>query len=352
MNNAREIKLIECGGTPYEIGLQWGKGCKEHILKTTRNSLEGMISFLNLSKEQVVSMAMEHYPQIEKFDPYLVEIMRGQADGVGLPFEEIVTQKCMNDFTGMAMTGLSTLCTAFSATGAATEGGKTLMGQNIDFVPEATIDFLKINHNDGLVQYILSFNNWTEYTFSSTGFGICINATFAKEHKFTLPVSGYLPKVMRQKSIDKALDLLKQVTRGVGCYHLADASGKMFGIESTHDDFQVIEPRRDILLHSNHYLTERFKERDTAAGIQPDSYERMDTITALIAQHYGHITPEIAMEILADHDHYPNSICRHIDETVPVSSATLASFIMVPEEGAIYIVLGNPCENDFVRYEF
>lgn len=26
MKNVREFKLIECGGTPYEIGLQWGEG--------------------------------------------------------------------------------------------------------------------------------------------------------------------------------------------------------------------------------------------------------------------------------------------------------------------------------------
>ncbi|HWP96123.1 MAG TPA: C45 family peptidase [Syntrophomonadaceae bacterium] len=352
MKSAREFKLVECGGTPYEIGIQWGRACKENILNTTSNIIDTMVSFSNLSREQVISMGTEHLPYIEKFDPYLVEIMRGQADGTEVPFEEIVVLKCMTDFTAMAMSGIHTLCTSFAATGSATEGGKTLLGQNIDFVPGSTIDFLKIHHNDGLVQYVLCFNNWGDYTLSSAGFGICLNATFARDHEFTLPVSAYIPKVMRQKTIAGAVDMLKQVARGGGYYQLADDSARIYGIESTHDDVEVLHPGRDILLHSNHYITERFKARDTAAGVQPDSYDRLDTISDLFNQHYGHITPEMAMEILANHDHYPNSICRHIDETVPISSSTLASFIMVPAEGAIYIARGNPCENGFARYEF
>ncbi len=353
MENAREFTLIECGGSPYEIGLQWGKGCKENITSAVGNFIDTMmVSFMNLSREQVISLALEHLPYIEQFDPYMVEMMRGQAEGTGLSFEEIVTLKCATDFMAKAMTGIPALCTSLAATGSATEGGKTILGQNIDFVPQSSIDLLKIHHHNGPVQYILSINNWGDYTLSSAGFGICLNATFARNHEFTLPVSAYIPRVMRQKTIEGAFDLLKQVARGAGYYHLADGSGQMFGIESTYDDFEVMHPQRNLLLHSNHYITERFKAEDTAAVVQPDSYDRLDTIGSLIRRHYGHLTPETAMEILADHNHYPNSICRHTDETVPISSKSLASFVMVPEERVIYIALGNPCENGFVHFEF
>jgi isopenicillin-N N-acyltransferase-like protein len=157
---------------------------------------------------------------------------------------------------------------------------------------------------------------------------------------------------MRQKSIHDALDLLKQVARGLGYYHLADANGQMCGIESIHNDFEIIYPEKDMLLHSNHYITERYKAGDTASVFQPDSYHRLDKMCSFMNQHYGHLNPEIVMGILADHDHHPYSICRHIDPTVPISSTTLASFIMVPAEGAIYIACGNPCEYKYTRYEF
>ncbi|MBD7911201.1 MULTISPECIES: C45 family peptidase [Clostridium] len=351
MKNLKEFKLIECQGTPYEIGRQWGEGCKDSILKISENIYNSMTLFHKASKEDVIIRAMKFFPAVQAFDPYLIEIMRGQADATGLSFEEIFTQKCYNELT-FCYDNISGLCTSFAVTGKATQDGKTILGQNIDFLPEVPIDLLKIHHANGLKQFILSFSNSSEFTFSSTGFGMCANATIGKNYAFNIPVGCYLPRVMREKNINDAINILKQVARGLGYYHLADKNGHMLGIESIHNDFELIYPERDIILHSNHYITERFKEVDTAPQLQPDSYHRLDRILNLMNQHYGEINIEIIKKILVDHDKKPNSICRHIDSTVPVSSATLASFIMVPEEGAIYIAAGNPCEYEYVRYEF
>jgi isopenicillin-N N-acyltransferase-like protein len=310
-----------------------------------------MASFYRASKEEVVSNAMKFLPAVQKFDPYLVEIMHGQADATELSLEEIFTQKCFNELS-FYYSNITGLCTSFAATGKATQDGKTILGQNIDFLPGTPIDLLRIHHANGLVQFILSFSNSSEFTFSSTGIGMCALATIGRDYSFNIPVGCYLPKVMRENSIHDAMDVLKQVSRGLGYYHLADINGHMSGIESIHDDFELLYPERDMLLHSNHYLTERFKGVDTAPQLQPDSYHRLDRIRTLMDQHYGHMNTEIVMKIMADHDRHPNSICRHVDPAVPISSTTLASFIMVPAEGAIYIAAGNPCEYEFVRYGF
>lgn len=351
MKQFKEFKLVECRGTPYEIGLQWGEGCKDSILKISENSFNGMMFFYKASKDDVIARAMKLFPLVQEFDPYLVEIMKGQADATGLGFEEIFTQKCMNELT-FHYNNMTGLCTSFAAAGKATEGGKTLLGQNIDWMPEAPIDLLKIYHDDGPVQFILSFANSSEFTFSSAGFGMCANATIGKDYSVNIPLACYLPRVMRQKNIKDAMKLLKQTARGLGYYHLADANGQMWGIESIHNDYEIIQPENDLLLHSNHYLTERFQKGDTAPELQPDSYHRLDTIKELFNQHYGHFNLEIAMRILANHSHHPNSICRHIDPNVPIASATLASYIAIPEEGVIYIACGNPCQYEYVRYGF
>jgi isopenicillin-N N-acyltransferase like protein len=351
MKNAKEFKLIECQGTPYEIGRQWGEGCKKSILQVSENIYNAMASYYRASKEAVVSHAMKFFPAVEEFDPYLIEIMRGQADAAGLSLKEIFTQKCFNELT-FCYNNISGLCTSFAAAGKATQDGKTILGQNIDFLPGAPIDLLKIHHANGLVQFILSFSNSSEFTFSSAGIGMCANATIGQDYSFNIPVGCYLPRVMRERNLHDAMDILKQVARGLGYYHLADINGYMSGIESINNDFELLSPERDMLLHSNHYITKRFKGGDTAPQLQPDSYPRLDRIRSLMDQHYGHLNIEIIKQILADHDHHPNSICRHIDPAVSISSTTLASFIMVPVEGAIYIAAGRPCEHEYVRYEF
>jgi isopenicillin-N N-acyltransferase-like protein len=231
---------------------------------------------------------MKFFPSVQKFDPYLVEIMRGQADAAGLGLEEIFTQKCFNELS-FYYKNISGLCTSFAATGKATQNGKTILGQNIDFLSGSPINLLKLHHTGGPVQFVLSFSNSSEFTFSSAGFGLCANATIAQDYSFNIPVGCYLPRVIREENILAAMGLLKQVARGLGYYHLADKNGYMYGIESIHNDFEIIHPNNDMLLHSNHYLTERFEGVDTAPQYQPDSYHRLDRIRSLMDQHYGNI---------------------------------------------------------------
>ncbi len=360
MKKANEFEMVECSGTAYEIGLQWGEGCRESIYQISENSFRSLELMYQAKKEDVIAQAIKFMPRIQEFDPYLVNIMKGQADATGLRFVEIVTQRCMNELL-FYYTKISGLCTAFAATGKATAGGQTLLGQNIDWAPGATIDFLKVHHKGGPDQYILSFSNSSEYTFSSAGFGICALATVGRNYTCNLPLACYIPRVMRQKNIHAAMELLKQVARGLGYYQLADANGVILGIESTCNDYEIIRPEDDLMLHSNHYLTQRFKHDDMLAYLAEsgniplvmaaESFDRYERIRSLMYKDYDRITLQTAMEALADHENYPLSICRH-DQSSSYPSVTLASFIMVPAEGAIYIACGHPCEYEFVRYTF
>ncbi len=191
MKNEKGFKPIECQGTPYEIGLQWGTGCKESILKISENIFNAMASYYQASKEEVISNAMKFLPAVQKFDPYLMEIMRGQADATGLSLEEIFTQKCFNELS-FYYNNVSGLCTSFAATGKATEGGKTLLGQNIDFLPETPIDLLKIHHADGLKQSKRLFKS-SEISFHCRNRIICAKL-YGKDYSFNIPGRLLLPK--------------------------------------------------------------------------------------------------------------------------------------------------------------
>ena len=152
--------------------------------------------------------------------------------------------------------------------------------------------------------------------------------------------------------MDDAAGILREVAQGMEYYHLANDKEEMFGLESTHNDFEILKPHNHILVHSNHYLTDRFKSGDMATQIFPDSFKRIERIRTLMDKQYGNITPQIMMDILSDHENLPYAICRHVDDSLPPQyhSATLASFIMVPEDGIMYVSAGNPCSLEFVEY--
>jgi isopenicillin-N N-acyltransferase-like protein len=354
MKENRMFRVVECRGTQYEIGRQYGEACKKTIICSIERNLES-VAWLSVSKGDLIANAMKFLPLVKKFDPELMDFLKGEADGAGITFEEAFTLRCWFElaFYYKKVVGL---CTSFAVTGEAAQGGKTILGQNLDWFADFPIDLLKIEHNNGLKQLSLSFGGIVECTMNSYGLGMCANMTMAPEienfHK-NIPFGCYMPKVMRQKIIGDALGILCKTARGIQYFALGSAEGDIIGIESVFDDFNILYPEKDMLFHCNHYLTERFKKGDRCYLSTPDSYLRIYRIRRLMEKHYGKITPKIIMEVLTDHNNYPNSICRHANPNVVphLRSETTASYIMVPEEEKMYISYGPPCQYEYIEYK-
>ena len=353
MKEAKEFKVIKCQGTDHEIGQQFGEACREDFHRSVEDFYTNMQQHYQISKEQIIADVNKFLPLAENFDPQVVEFIKGIAEGAHIGFEEAMMIRVAHMLMYYA-DQISGLCTSFSATGKAVKDGKILIGQNLDWYETIPVALLWIKRADGIEQLCLSNGGGLEFGLNSAGIGICCNETLQTQnayYKLNLPEGCYLPKVMRQRNIGNALGILCQAARGMEYYNLASSEGDIIGFESTFDDYNVIQPERDMLVHSNHYLTERFKKGDLAGQNDPDSYIRIQRIRRLMELNYGQLTPELMMKILADHNNYPESICRHVDKTKPHHSLTKASVIMVPAEGTMFIACGNPCKNEFVEYK-
>lgn len=353
MKEKKEFKVVECAGTPYEIGMQYGKACKDSILKSIENHLGGFGMVYNASKAQIIANTQKFLPLVREFDPVLIETLKGQAEGSGTTFEEAFALRCMMEL-GEYYNQITALCTSFAATGDATVDGKTIIGQNIDWTPAFPMDLLHVKHSDGLEQLTLAFGGVLEWTLSSNGIGIAMNLILSPpaEQKLNIPCGCVIPKAMRQKRIGDALGVFCQAGRGLAYYALASQEGDIIGIEGTPDDFEVLYPENDILVHSNHYLTPRFKKGDWVYALAPDSYLRVYRMKRLMQKNYGKISPELMMSLLSDKNNHPNAICRYIDQDKPpiFHFETVASVIMEPEDRKIRIAYGHPDKYEYISY--
>lgn len=353
MKQHKRFNIIDCKGTPYEIGLQIGKGCSDNITKALQMTIGGLSWVNNAEKSDIITNAMKYLPKVKDFHPEFVEQLRGLAEGAAISFEEAFTLQCGFDLGGY-YNQLSSMCTSFAVTGQAAENGRTILGQTIDWVPGCPMDMIKIEYLDGVMQLKLVLWGVAEYTLNAEGFGMCANGTWGlvEKYMFNIPMCSYLDKAMRQKTLEDAMEILRANSRGLGYFHMASSEKQMIGIESIQDDYEMILPQNDVLVHSNNYLTERFKPIDLASIVVPDSPGRVERIRALINDNYGHITPELMMTLMSDHDNYPSSICRHVDQRKPAEAAseTLAAFVMIPEERVMHISWGNPCQYYFEKY--
>lgn len=349
MKKKKRFEIIDCRGSPYDIGKEYGTACRNNIIISVNTLFEEYITSNNTSREELITTLNKYVPLIENFDSDLIEMLKGQADGAGVNFEDILLLRC-NFELSFYYRRMQTLCTSFAVTGRATKGGKTYIGQNFDATCGRTMDMLRVTHADGLKQLSLVFWGGCELTLNSAGVGMVLNVVVSPVEKqlMNLPACCVMPRAMRQKRISDTLGIFCAAGRSMMYYCLGSDEGDIIGIETYPDDFNVIQPQNDILTHANHYHTERFKKDELVFMGAPSSYVREPRMRKLIEKYYGDITLERMMEIMSDHDHYPKGICNHALEGS--TAETLSSIIMVPEDNAMYATCGHPCEYEYEEY--
>ena len=82
--------------------------CQYPVIELSGAPFERGKTFSNISWEKAMATSKKFLPYIEKFCPGAIEEMKGVANGVDLPFEEILTLNCRSEIMFAASDG----CTA------------------------------------------------------------------------------------------------------------------------------------------------------------------------------------------------------------------------------------------------
>lgn len=351
------LNIVELEGSYYEIGQKWGKAVKPYLKSVIDGEIGGLAQFMSMDKAQLVSISSQLMPAAEQYDPDFMRVLEGISKGAELPLEEVFAIKAFLEMMFYAE-NVHGMCTSFALTGRSTKDGITILGQNIDWHPGTPMSLFRISWPNGVKQLSLSLGGIWEYSLSahnsSSTFGMVSTLTTAKAAGMDVnkpPISMVMNKACRQKRLVKALAELINSEQSLASFILANGAGDMVGIELAANQFEVIHPEKEMLVHANHYLTDRFKPMDFFCRFVPDSFLRYYRLKKLIEDDHGNITPTLMMKKLSDHNSFPNAVCTHVDadSTFPPSE-TVASVIMVPERKEMYIAVGNPCENAYVKY--
>lgn len=355
--NIKPLDVFDFKGTFYEIGCQYGEACRERI-KDTVELWVGMIKGYHpeADKKEMVSIA-QTFLEPYKDEPDLLDQIKGIAEGSEVSFEEIVliqvAVQLVEYFPKLRKLGG---CTSFAATGEATKNGETIIGQNWDWVPGSEPILIRVHPTKGprFLGYTLP-GMFTILGINSEGIGNNANLIVStKSCVGVAPYGGVHQKVLQQKNLADSIGAICTTKRAsADNFMMASYEGDIIDVETTQDDISVLYPEKGLIVHTNNFLTERFKSADLAAQLFPDSYLRVNRLTTLMEEHYGELSVEVMKKLLTDHNDYPDSICRHIDKEDPPETHlfTRASIISVPKEQKMYISNGNPCENEFVEYK-
>jgi isopenicillin-N N-acyltransferase like protein len=269
--------------------------------------------------------------------------LRGIAAGAGVPLHDIVLLNAFEAFEVGRQVELGG-CTSVALAGPA----GAIVAQNWDANPSLAASVAVHVHSGPDIPT-------TVLVASPGGLGwIGMNAdgvALVNNDLLTRAVRAGLPsQVVRRLALarptagDAVAAILAAPAVGGRAYVVADAAGAVTTVELAAEARPRVTDHRDRAVHTNHALDRaiaRYEDRALLASTYPSSRSRLRRASDLLGGG-GHTEPgQVCRRILADHDGYPLSICRH--ESAREPTVTAASVVFDCGSRHASIALGNPC---------
>lgn len=179
------------------------------------------------------------------------------------------------------------------------------------------------------------------------GIALSMNAMSVKKGKLGVPLQVLLRGASSCRTIPKAIDAIAKANRaGSACVGLAGADGLLFFIEYAPDDLDILLSDGEPCCHSNHWLSLKMILGPEAKNYSYNStFIRLDRARRLVKKE-DKLSVEKIFEILSDHAGYPDGVCRHDDETLPIyhRHSSVWSMVIDVNEKIIYLTDGTPCK--------
>jgi isopenicillin-N N-acyltransferase like protein len=152
--------------------------------------------------------------------------------------------------------------------------------------------------------------------------------------------------LLEQVTLAGCIDVLRKARLCSSTNYVLADRDTVLAVETTPDGIATVVAENDVVVHANHFADPVLAQHDALLPGMPDSACRARRLAALIAQSPERPTAATMMDMLADHDGYPTSICRH-----EPGFASIASLLAEADHGRLHVAAGNPCQHAAVTYQ-
>lgn len=344
------MKKIQMRGTPSEIGFQHGFNAKEQV-HFSLNSYERLFRENNgYTWKEAKEKGKFFMNYLERHFPHLLEEIEGVAKGAGVDFYDILT---MNARSEIALTSSKDGCTSLSYS--KNKNSDLFLAQTWDWYSDQTdsLIFAEIEGKDTSIRTITEAGLLAKVGSNSHGLGVGLNALLIEEYKEGIPIHLALREILNKSDIDEAYALVREEkVSAAGNFVMAQDRGDVKKLINNEITPHLVSSKEFVdagaLCHTNHFNSRDVLNRVKVSELADDnSYLRLERMKALIndAINSGRkIDEDVIYSWLSDHENYPKSICRHLqnDQGI-VESITVFGIIqnLTQKTGRIYV--GQPC---------
>lgn len=343
---------------PYERGRQHGSQVRDNILGVCEG-YKGAFEKKGYTWEEAQNLALEYVPVLDREMPDMMAEARGIADGAGVDLAVVMVLNLRYELLKFKKETPETMeengeCTCFCVLPQATENGETISGQNWDkseFV-EKELYVLHIDEENG--NRILGITEPAQLIrngMNTSGISVnCSTLLSTYDKKGTaIPTNFLRRRLLQCTDLEEAKGIVERYRPDVSLnYVLASNKGQAVIYETNPRENFRIEPTNGIITKGNDFVCDPSIDRFVPADREHVRHFRGQRMNELLKKRAGSITADYIKECLKDHYGFPGSICNHLKER---SLKTIASMIYMLDHGYAWMAWGNPCENEYERYE-
>jgi isopenicillin-N N-acyltransferase like protein len=343
------IPLVRVRGDHRDVGMQIGEACADEITRAcdlARHLGEGQTVYGQRAR------AAEYRDLTARAEPWLMDELDGVAEGANVDpldlfaasVEEIwnVSPSAPHSVVG------SGRCSDMVATGPLTAGGHVVVGHNNDLAPEDEADLVALQWevDDEPRMFTIGIGPWLSVGWNAAGLSLTGNELTPNDQRVGVPRLLQVRDMLRKETMEEVLAAALRPDRASSYSNvLAHRDGSVVCVEGSASDAELIRADDGMLVHTNHYVTDRMAEYEGDPVYAESSAVRYRRARALLDNMRTSDTP-VTMEsmraAISDHEGTP-SICRHEQEGSEVK--TVFWCVADVTAGRIAYGRGNPCDS-------
>ncbi|CDK28273.1 unnamed protein product [Kuraishia capsulata CBS 1993] len=356
------VVIINCKGTPYEMGYAHGSTAKKQIKKVIELYSSWNLEWSGRNWAELKEDAKLIQATLKEKASFLLEEIEGIAAGAGVDVLDIVVMNSRYEIglSGAAATKRAEEVQALSVDGCTTFSerfeGKQWIGQNWDWQNEIQENLVYLNLENAdptipRIKVVAEAGLLGQTGFNDRGVAQMVNALYASDLDTSkIPVTLIRRIILMQNSKEEALAKMNEL----GCaavVHLmvADKTG-VVSVETSPYGLSLLKDDEQRLAHSNHCI--KPFEGCHVNNLLKDSYPRLDKMREMLQE--GKAEPpsyEKYLRMCSDESNPPNSINRANDPSKTGTSAhskTCYTIILNASDGYGRISFGRPTEQEEV----
>jgi isopenicillin-N N-acyltransferase like protein len=348
------LELYRVAGSHREVGVQMGELGAMQIGRTVAAFDDDLPE--GRSRDEQLRLARAYRDVTAPSLPGLLEELDGCAEGAGVDplefFATTIEELWYTPYTG----GTEGRCSDVVAGPAATADGHLWVGHNNDLRPEVEPDLVAIEKAVDDEPVILQIGGvpWISVGWSQAGLSLTGNELSPNDERVGIARSHQVFEMLRARNLHEMVAQAIRPDRASSYNNvLADRYGDVANVEGSATAVEITHlDERDLLAHTNHYVSERMRpfEGDPDYAVRSDV--RLCRARDLLAdQPPGSVTPEVLRSILSDHENQPDEVCRHPEWGHPTSKTVFWCTADVTE-GRVLFGRGNPCDSMAQEYVF